>query len=470
MEYPSVAEIEALSRDIGLYAHLKHEYGAAGVPAVLDRAAAALRAARAALERLPDDRAMSAREPSDLAAIRRLRPEGPRRLWGALDAGSYASRLEGALIGRMAGCTLGAPVEGWPVEKMEALARETGLPFPPTGYWTSVPDPDGLRYTTSPRSAYTRDGLNGVPVDDDIAYTLLGLLILEDSGPDFAVDDVGKAWLKYLPLACTAEEVALDNLKKGVPAAAAAERNNPYREWIGADIRADPWGYAAPGWPQRAAELAWRDAFISHRRQGIYGEMYFAAAISAAFALDDPVEALRAGLGEIPRSCALARAVRWALDKAPEIRSYRDARSAVDARFAGMHPVHTVNNACLTIWGITIGGRDISRVIGETVAMGLDNDCTAATAGSIVGAVVGKKGVPGSWSRGFNDTVHSYLRERSRFSIADLVRRFENQARIMHETPDRPVLPARAPSAKRVPSGARKARAPRARTRRSTSR
>jgi hypothetical protein len=60
--------------------------------------------------------------------------------------------------------------------------------------------------------------------------------------------------------------------------------------------------------------------------------------------------------------------------------------------------------------------------------MGLDNDCTAATAGSIVGAVVGRKGVPGHWTRRFNGTVHSYLVGRPRFGIDDLLDRFERQA------------------------------------------
>jgi ADP-ribosylglycohydrolase len=417
MSYPRTAKLDSLGKDLALYAQLMHEYGADGIGPVLGKAEAALR---------------EAREPSRLPAIRALRPRGPRRLWTSFDAKTYGPRLEGALLGRMAGCTLGAPVEGWSIAKMEALARETGLPFPPTDYWTAVPEPAALRYGTSPVRSYTRGGMRGVPVDDDIAYTLLGLLILEDSGPRFTVEDVGAAWLKYLPMACTAEEVALANLKAGRRAAAAADIDNPFCEWIGADIRSDPWGYAAPGWPERAAELAWRDAYVSHRRQGIYGEMFFAAAVSAAFAVDDPVEALRAGLAEIPADCALARAIRWALKEAPGIRSFRDARQAVDARFPGMHPVHTVNNACLTVWGITIGGTDLSRVIGETVAMGLDNDCTAATAGSIVGAVVGRKGVPGRWYRRFDDTVHSYLIGRKKFAISDVVRRFEKQARLVH--------------------------------------
>jgi ADP-ribosylglycohydrolase len=317
---------------------------------------------------------------------------------------------------------------------MENLARENGDDFPPTDYWSYVPEPFTLRYELSPREDYTRDKMNGVPVDDDLAYTLLGLLIVEDHSPDFTVEDVGRAWLRYLPYACTAEDVALRNLKAGVPAALAAEKDNPFSEWIGADIRSDPWGYLAPGWPEKAAEMAYRDAYLSHRRQGIYGEMYFSAVIAAAFALDDPVAALQVGLSEIPAGCALSKAVRWALDIAPQIEDYHGARAAVDDRFAGMPGVHTINNACLTVWGITIGGRDFTRVVGETVAMGLDNDCTAATAGSIVGATVGLSGIPEHWYVGFNNRVDSYLIDQPSFRIDDLIDRFSAQkARVLGE-------------------------------------
>ncbi len=91
--------------------------------------------------------------------------------------------------------------------------------------------------------------------------------------------------------------------------------------------------------------------------------------------------------------------------------------------------MHTNNNACLTIFGLMIGGTDVTRVISEVVAMGLDNDCTAATAGSIVGAIVGRKGVPAHWHRRFRDTVRSYLIGRPVFRISSLIDRFARQAR-----------------------------------------
>lgn len=127
-------------------------------------------------------------EPNNLKSIRCLRPEGPRRIWNSFHADDYPDRLKGALLGRFAGCTLGAPVEFWPIDKMDALAQENGEMFPPIDYWKSVPNPFKLRYSISPREAYTRCKMNGVPVDDDVAYTLLGLLLIEDFGQDFTTD------------------------------------------------------------------------------------------------------------------------------------------------------------------------------------------------------------------------------------------------------------------------------------------
>ncbi len=424
--YPD--ELENIDRAINLWAQLKTETGAPGVVDKVAEIKALVAEKLAELRALPDDPGLMANEPNDLAGIRALRPAGPRRYWSELPADKYRDRIEGAIIGRFAGCVLGSIVECWEVEKMERWASYNGEDFPPVDYWKEAERPNDLKYRTSLRDAFTRSKMDGVPTDDDIIYTQLGLLILEDYGPDFTVDDVGAAWMKYLPHAATAEGIALQNLHAGVPPMQAAEVDNPFMFWIGADIRSDPWGYGAPGYPEKAAEFAWRDAAISHRRNGIYGAMYFSAAIAAAFALDDPMAALEAGLSEIPADCLLAREVRWALDNAGEVKDYKGARAAVDSRYAGMHRIHTINNAVLTIWGLAIGGDDFTKAIGETVAMGLDNDCTAATVGSIFGAAYGKDAIPKHWTRNFNNKVYSYIIDKPQFALDDMFDRYTAQA------------------------------------------
>lgn len=420
--------IKGLTDRINEYTRLKNEYGSEDLSAIVSEVEEALETALAKVKAAPIDEELALKEPDDLSEIRKLRTEGPRKMWKSLDRDTYREKLEGAFLARMAGCTLGAPVEFWTIKAMKEWAEYIGDAFPPVDYWSSIKNPSGLRYGRSKCIDYTRSGLKGVPVDDDIVYTLLGLLIAEDSGVNFSVEDVGKAWLKYLPYACTAEDIALKNLKKGISALEAAEIDNPYCQWIGADIRSDPWAYMAPAYPEKAAEMAYKDAYLSHRRNGIYGEMFFSAAQAAAFAVDNAVDALKIGLTEIPKECALYKDIEWALSVGKDIKNYNEAREAVEERFKGMSGVHTNINACLTVFGLMIGGNDVTRVISETVAMGLDNDCTTATAGSIVGAIVGKKGVPEHWYKNFNNTIYSYLIGLDEFKIDDLMNRFTKQA------------------------------------------
>ena len=424
-EYPD--KVAAWERMINAYAQQKVEFGASGVAEKVAEIEALLKQKVAELDALANDAALAKAEPDDLETIRSLRPDGGRRIWMSLSK-DFRERLEGSWLGRCAGCTLGSIVEGWTVERMEQWAAYLGDEYPLVDYWSVAEQPHNRKYQTSLREDFTPAKMDGVPTDDDLNYTLLGLMILEEYGTDFTTDELGEAWIKYLPFAFTAEGIALDNLRAGVPPMQAAEVDNCFLNWIGADIRSDPWGYAAPGWPEKAAEFAYRDAYVSHRRNGIYAAMFFSAAISAAFAVDSTVEALKVGLEEIPADCTLAREVRWALDKAPSIANYRDAAAAIEERYPQMGGAHAINNTVLTVWGLTVGGDDYTKVIGETVAMGKDNDCTAATAGSIWGAVYGKSAIPKHWYKNFNNKVHTFLYHQSTFAIDDVLDRFVVQA------------------------------------------
>lgn len=424
MNYPEMPNFNFLINQIEEYVRLKVEYGSTGLDSYLQNLEATLQQSLQDLKSFPIDKTLADNEPDDLASIRKLRPDGPRKIWSSIPMDTYMDKLEGAFLARMAGCTLGAPVELHSVSDMKHWAEYIGDTFPPTDYWSKIKSPFDLRYEKSPYQDYTRDGMTKVPVDDDITYTLLGLLIAEDYGLDFTTEDVGAAWLKYLPYACTAEDVALKNLKKGISAAETADIDNPYCQWIGADIRSDPFAYMTPGYPEKAAELAYRDAYLSHRRNGIYGEMFFAAAQSAAFCVDDPIEAIKIGLTEIPANCTLAKDIAWALEVGKNVHNYQDARQLVDERFRNMAAVHTNNNACLTVFGLMLGGTDVTKVISEIVAMGMDNDCTAATAGSIVGAIAGKQKLSPHWYKNFNNTVDHYLMDVAEMKIDDIVKRF----------------------------------------------
>ncbi|MCD6406194.1 MAG: ADP-ribosylglycohydrolase family protein [Planctomycetes bacterium] len=411
---------------------LRREQGA-DIAASRRRVLSVLETSTRKLEKMRVPGKLAAAEPTDLDCLRALRPAGPRRLEMRLSDDALYDRILGAWLGRAAGCVLGIPCEGMPKKDIRNAAANLGMKYPPAAYWAGDPKPQhgpkDLHYGVTARKKFLAGNIDRIGADDDLVYTELGLLILEEYGPDFTPADVGKAWLKYLPVACTAEHVALENLKKGFIPPETAHRGNPYVDWIGADIRSDAWGYAAPGWPEKAAEFAWRDAVVSHEAAGVHGEMFFSAVIAAAFAVADWEEAVRIGLTEIPRGCRVAKAVKSALRRCRRDDNWDAATNGILAKYDGMSGVHTLNNAELTIAGLYYGGGDFSKTIGLMVAAGLDTDCTGATAGSIAGALVGAKRLPKKWVAPFGDKVESYIKGKKNWRSSDIAHRFVKAAR-----------------------------------------
>jgi len=345
-----------------------------------------------------------------------------------LSADEYRRRLKGALLGRAAGCTLGAPVEGWTLDAIADYAAKTGMTSPYSDYWPSIPDPERVRYIIQTFGDYTRPNINGIPADDDIGYTILSYLMVEERGRDFTLSDVAEIWQKYITECYTAERVAMDNLIKGVAPEHAAELDNPYDDWIGADIRVDGYAYMSPCAPEEAARMAYVDSYISHRGEGVYGAMYFAAAISIAFGKNDVKDALTEALDYIPKDSKLHEGITWALGIWDGVGDFRNASKLVDERYPGMSTVHTLNNACLTVFALALGGKDIGRVIAEAVSMAHDCDCTAATAGSVAGACYGIEALDEHWYKAFGDTVNSFFNGPRTYSISALLAGFEKHA------------------------------------------
>ncbi|MGV9254802.1 ADP-ribosylglycohydrolase family protein [Streptomyces sp. NPDC003697] len=345
-------------------------------------------------------------EPTDLPGIRAGCPAWPARRAAGAPGPSLRTRLEAAWLGRAAGCLLGKPVEKLPLTGIRLLARATGN-WPLTTWFTAhgLPADLAARYPWNRRSAATSlaENIDGMPEDDDLDYPLVGLLLLARHGRTFTTADVARLWLDVLPAGrtFTAERVAYRNLLTGVEPPRTARHRNPFREWIGALIRADVHGWTNPGDPAAAAEQAHRDATLTHTANGVYAAMFTAAVVATAATGDHDVHAcLAAGLSVVPHGSRLARAVRHAVRLA---RTHEDFDAVVDELHATHSPtyhwVHAVPNTALTAAALTHADGDFAGSVCRAVSGGWDTDSNGATAGGIAGLLAGSPAaLPERWT------------------------------------------------------------------------
>lgn len=363
--------------------------------------------------RAPADRAA---EPAELAAIRALRPAAiavpPVRLTRA----EYADRLHGAWLGRAAGCLLGKPVEKVPREGIRALLKGTGR-WPLRAYFTEVglaPEVAAAHpWNTRSRATSLAEHIVEMPEDDDLNYPLLNLDVLERHGPAFTTDDVAQTWLQALPVLTTftAERVAYRNLLELREPPETATHRNPYREWIGAQIRGDVFGWTRPGRPEEAAALAWRDARLSHTANGLYGEMFVAALLAAVPACPgDLPGALAVALTQIPAASRYAVAVRRAMDVAATEHDWERVVDVLAAEHGRHHWVHVLNNAALVVAALVHGRGDFVRSICAVVMGGWDTDSNGATVGSVLGLACGARQLPPAWTGPLHNRLRSSVK------------------------------------------------------------
>ncbi|MET7316174.1 ADP-ribosylglycohydrolase family protein [Streptomyces thermoviolaceus] len=325
-----------------------------------------------------------------------------------------ADRVLGGWLGRIAGNMLGKPVEQgdrWTRERIDRyLRRSNALPLtdylPAPGASGTGPDLPDLR-PEWPRCV--RGRIHGSCRDDDIDYTILGLHLLRTHGFAFTTEQVGTLWLLHLPYlqTFTAERAAYRNLANGLKPPLTATYDNPYQEWIGALIRADIHGWTSPGAPRRAAALARRDAVLSHTGNGVYGAMWAAALIAAAFTAPDVRTAIETALTVVPASSRLARTVRRVVTLHEAGVAWEDTLTTLAQETAGLGWLHIVPNAAVLTAGLLHGDGDFTRTITLTVRGGLDTDSNGATAGSVAGVLTGAGAIPAQWTEPLRDTVRS---------------------------------------------------------------
>ncbi|MEV0473679.1 ADP-ribosylglycohydrolase family protein [Streptomyces prunicolor] len=376
-------------------------------------------------------------EPTDLARIKSLCPNWPTPQATSPHLPPRPARLQAAWLGRAVGCLLGKPVEKLPLDGIRQLARAADN-WPLNTYFTARGVPAELlaAHPWNRRSAPTSlaENIDGMPEDDDLNYPLLNLLLLQRHGKDFTTADVAMLWLDELPAGrtFTAERIAYRNLLTGLEPPRTARHRNPFREWIGALIRADVHGWTNPGNPAAAAEQAHRDATLTHTANGVYAAMFTAATIATATTgTHDIHTCLRTGLTVVPPNSRLAKAIRHALQLA---RKHRDFDTVVDELHATYSPthhwVHAIPNTALIAAALTHADGDFTGSICRAVSGGWDTDSNGATVGSIA-ALLSDTALPDRWT--------TPLKNRLATSVGDFNGiGFDTLARLTHQETARP--------------------------------
>lgn len=347
--------------------------------------------------------------------------------------------FHGAWLGRCIGCAWGQPCENWRSKDIIQWYKNAGK-YPIKSY---LPTNSGEKRN---EGLATDEMIKSMPIDDDTRFTVLNYLLIKNKGLNFDGWDVADHWTRYLPyrVIFTAETQAYLNFinldecihfYKPENAAEILKNNkvntylNPYREWIGAQIRADAFGYLAAGKPKLASKLAYTDAYFTHTKNGVYGEMFFAALIACAFTEKDAEKCFEKALAVIPENSRFYEEMVWAKDLALSDISRDELVEILVEKANRYNSVHTINNAAFCIAAIMRYKNDFREAVAFSIECGLDTDCNGATVGSFMGALLGEKGVPADLSKALNDTFSVGVHPYDEYSI----KKFANQVKELYE-------------------------------------
>ncbi len=323
-----------------------------------------------------------------------------------LTQAEYYDKVYGGWLGRVIGSQLGAPLE-----------------LRPYFY---------IRHKYKNLNNYVKE-IRGNEVNDDEMYEIVALLTLEQHGPDFSTNQLAQKWMECLyKMNFTAEKVALKNLRRGLCPPHTAILNNPYYDFIGAQMRGEIWGLICPGYPELAAKYAKMDASISHMGEGVLGEIFVACLVALSFFKQNPQELIQDVLERfIPQKSIYFTIVEkclnwadhysnWKIARKLLMDTWRNIRKNLKKQARGwkrriilqmpkLHEIHVIPNAGIITLGLLYGEGDFERSICTTALFGYDTDCNCGNVGTILGVQWGANQIPKKWKDPIRDTFKTFV-------------------------------------------------------------
>ena len=258
--------------------------------------------------------------------------------------------------------------------------------------------------------------------NDDITYELAFLKAFEREGYHTTSADIAEEWIGYIPFGWSAEDIALRNIKYGIYPPESGFINNPFYEWIGAQMRGAICGMVAPGDPKEAARLAWADGAVSHYNNGILGEIFNALLVSLAFIEKDVRKILEQAIEMIPKDSEYYSVVRYAQESCLSGDSWEVAWAACERKYERYNWIHAYPNAAAEVVALWYGNGDFDETMHIIAMEGQDVDCNAAQIATALGIILGPEGITEKWTGPIGDDLDTYVRQMKKMKISELAK------------------------------------------------
>lgn len=299
-------------------------------------------------------------------------------------------KIKGGWAGQVIGCTFGGPTEF----RFKGGMINDYMPIP----W------DENRCTWYYKNA---PGLY-----DDVYMDLTFVEVFEKEGLDAPAESHALAFANAEYSLWHANQAARYNILNGImPPESGHWLYNPHADDIDFQIEADFAGLMAPGMVNTASEICDKVGHIMNYGDGWYGGVYVAAMYSLAFVSDDVEYVVSEALKAIPAESQFYQCIndvinwyyqfpddwkrtwfetekKWSADIGCPDGVFRDFN--IDAKI----------NAAYIVIGMLYGEGDYSKTLEISTRCGQDSDCNPASAGGILGTMLGYSNIPEFWKKG----------------------------------------------------------------------
>jgi len=299
-------------------------------------------------------------------------------------------KIKGGWAGQTISCTYGGPTEFRFRSRM-------------------IPDDHEISWY----DGYMKETYEGRPgLYDDIYMDLTFVEVFEKEGLDAPANSFAMAFAYADYMLWHANQCARYNILNGImPPESGHWLNNPCAEDIDFQIEADFAGLMSPGMVNTSAEISDKIGHIMNYGDGWYGGVYVAAMYSLAFISNDIQYVVEEALKVIPAESLYAQCmqdvIQWHKENPDDWKiTWQKVHDKWDNDIGCPHGVLNefnidakINSAWILV-GLLYGEKDYGRTTDISTRCGDDSDCNPASAGGILGTMLGYSNIPDYWKQG----------------------------------------------------------------------